>query len=188
VSVAVVVCTAQDRPLPADLSDVAAGLANGDPETARRFYQRYAPGVRFFFRRAHPDHQIDEAVFRTLLEATRRLRRAEWITDDSIGETVLACTRREAELLHLHVAAAPLPSMSLTLSRQTELVNQMLTEFTGQEREVLLRSLVLNQSDSAVAQELEINRSAIPRILAIARQRFRALCDQAHRPVRVALH
>lgn len=151
-----------------------AAIQAGDADAASWMYRRYASGIRFFLRRGNREAPVDDSVLNVILDACRRIRSYSNVTIDQVTSIVLECTHSERAVISTGQARTT-HRADLNLSSRVELMNCLFTALSSFERDLLLRSFLLNQTDSEIAQDLEISENTVVETRRRARDIFRRL-------------
>lgn len=155
---------------------VVALSENQENLAARLLYRRYAPGVRFYLRKAQPGAPVDDAVLSVLIQAARQLRTANSVTVSEVTRVVLELARKEADSLKSACWISP-AQPAFGMREQDNIMNSLFTRLLPAEREVLLRTYLLDESDREIAAATGLPQASLAQTRAEARERFQILCS-----------
>lgn len=174
--------------------DLVARIASGDRTAESEFVQRFERGVRALVRRhCRPgDPVVDDLVQDVLAGVIERLR-AGAINDSAAlpgyvqAAAVYATTaeyRRRRPIQSVaaieNLADAESPTLRLDADQLATVLRALLAEMpVARDREILARFYLDEQDKHAVCRALDIDPAHFHRVVFRARERFRALLEQA---------
>ena len=158
-----------------DPDPMMVAIREGQSEAAEWLYRRYASGIRFFLRRSNREAPIDDSVLNVILESCRRIRRRSSLKAGDLTSIVLECTKAEAALVRRSTEWRTSVGRDIGMRRRAEIASALFTNLSAWERDMVMRSLLLNQEDSEIARDLGVSESDIVEARRRARALFRKL-------------
>ena len=165
-----------DAPSP-EPDPMMSAIREGQSEAAEWLYRRYSSGIRFFLRRSNREAPIDDSVLNVILESCRRIRRRGGVSAGELTSIVLECAKAEAALVRLSTEWSTSVGRDINMRRRGEIASALFTGLSGCEREMVMRSLLLNQQDSEIARDLGLSENDIVEARRRARALFRKLSE-----------
>ncbi len=142
-------------------------IQSGDPQAAQWLYFIYAGQIRAYLRRHAGVAEVEDAVFSVLLEAIRTVRDMADPTVDDLSRVV-----RELSQQGVFALRRARWQNTPTEDEQRELVGSVLGTLDSKEREAVLRSTVLSETDAEISSHLKIPIQQIRAARAKARVQF----------------
>lgn len=157
--------------LPSPLQELFDQIRAASPQAAKGLYTVFGNGLKFYLRRQLGPENVNQMVFSIFLDASRGVRQARVRRAEHLPRFINALARKQVAL---HGKTGD--SVSTDRDRSAvETMKQVVSEMTGQEREILTRFYSLNQSEERIAAELKISRPAVLEVKRRARTRFEDL-------------
>ena len=149
-------------------------IRQGDSTAAHVLYAGYAGQIRRYLRRHTGIHDVEGTVFDVLIEAVRWVRELESPTIEELSQTVRELSQQGVFALRRSRAAQRSAGVGhLALEHDRELINGVFTVLDRREREILLRSFLLSESDDGISTELNLPVLQILKTRAKARVLYR---------------
>jgi DNA-directed RNA polymerase specialized sigma24 family protein len=153
--------------------DVLEGIRMADAGAAPDLYRCYADLIRNTLRRYSGCDEIEDSVLLVFINTLRRVRFCDLRTRREFEQALENLAREEALVLrHRDIYNGQIPE--LALYRKGELVNSVLTRLDGTERDIVLRSYMLQQRGTDIAADLAIAVNEVERAQAKARRLYQS--------------
>lgn len=143
----------------------------GEPAAAADLYHTFAPGLRLFLQRSTRLGDVEDLVYATLLETTRKIRNSGAFVSASLTGSIRAIAKSRAAF------AVPEPDQDLAIENPAAAAAlvEVLETSTLLEREILLRHYFLYESEERIAAQLHVPIEELRATRQTARARFREL-------------
>lgn len=155
--------------------DLLSTVRQSDAAATPALQRVYGEGVAFLLRRGLAGCLREVSVLEVLLDATRLIRERQPLTFHELTSLVLECTRqRSARLKPSCRGAIDSPTVTVEQKQRTAMVNQTVRNLPPDEREVLRRTYVLQQTDATIAQGTNLSIEEIQSVRNRCRRLFQA--------------
>ncbi len=150
------------------LEELFDQIRSGDPAAAAPLYERFAEGLRVRLRRVAGANEIEELVYRTLIDVARGVKEAQLTRAVELPAYVRAVAQAHVSsrstLARLRQASAT-PDAA-------EAMDRVLNSISEQAREILLRYYQRGQSVQQIASAMGLPEEMILQTKRAARERF----------------
>lgn len=157
--------------------NILKSIMDGDADAAEHLYHRYAVGIRSYLRRHTGRTEVEQSVLTILIRVSRHAREGRFNDDASLTRDVLLGARKEAA--RLQTLSVPSQEPPNATPDHVKLADSVLQERSDAEREVLLRSYLLEQEPDVIARQMNIPLAFVTETRCHGRTTFRRLREGA---------
>lgn len=154
-------------------------LRESDPAAAESLYRLYADGLRMVLRRHSGISDVEDNVYIVLLQAARAVRDDHVSTIDGLTRYIREAAQSQIHQLRNAAQQDRAPAIPDARLRQlTDNLSTVMSRLTAPEREVLLRTYMIEQSDREISEQTGMSEPAIRNARSKAKLMFRQLNRQ----------
>jgi RNA polymerase sigma factor (sigma-70 family) len=164
-------------------------IRTGESDGMTELYQLFSKGIRFYLCRQLGPQELDDKIHDTFVVVVLAIRRGELREPERLMGFVRTIVRRQVaahidKVVHSRREQIELdsnvrvadprdnPEQSAIFRQRTELIQQVLGELAGRDREILTRFYLLEQSQDQICSEMDLTETQFRLLKSRAKARF----------------
>ena len=178
-----------------DWNELTTRIKTGDPAAMERLYSFFSAKVRFHLRRQLRDQELDDKMHDTFLVVVQAIRRGELREPERLVGYIKTVVRRtvsrhldrqyrargseqDAEEGIQLVDRRHTPEESIISEEKVRIMEQVLSDVSERDREILTRFYLKGQSREQICQEMKLTETQFRLLKSRAKARFGELGRQ----------
>jgi len=178
-----------DGPAYAEWIELVGRVQRGDPDGLRKLYDIFSKGVRFYLCRQLGPQELDDKVHDTFLVVVQAIQRGDLREPERLMGFVRTVVRRQvaahiekmvqhrrdhAELDSSVSVPDPQdnPEENAVFQQRNKLIQHVLQELSGKDREILTRFYLYEQSQDQICVEMNLTETQFRLLKSRAKARF----------------